>query len=279
MADTAAPTVASVPRKWPARALPTLFGGLAALVFVSWLLSTPPGLLGKSVAVGYAVCHRIDGRSFHLGDRQLPLCARCTGIYLGALAGLTALAVMSRRAGGLPTRPMLVVLFGFIAVMGFDGVNSYLTLFPGLPHLYEPQNWLRLVTGTFNGLALAALVYPVLNQTLWKDWENRPVVAGPRDLGVLVGLGLTVIGLVLTDNPVILYPLALLSAAGVVVLLTALDATFLLILTRRDGRAERWTGALLPLLAGFTLAILQIALVDAVRFAIFGSWGGFVLPG
>lgn len=279
MAETAAPPVASLPRKWPARALPVLFVGVAGLVFVAWLLGTPPGLLGKADAVAYAVCHRIDGRSFHIGDRQLPLCARCTGIYLGALVGMAALALMGRRAGGLPTRRMLVILFGFIAVMGFDGVNSYLTLFPGLPHLYEPQNWLRLVTGTFNGLAMASLTYPVLNQTLWRNWENRPVLARFRHLGVLIGLGLFVIALVLTNNPVILYPLALLSALGVVVLLTALDTTFLLILTRRDGRIERWTGALLPLLAGFTLAIMQIGLVDAVRFAVFRTWGGFVFPG
>lgn len=279
MIETTASPSASPPNKWSARALPMLFAGLAALVFVSWLLGTPSGLLGKADAVGYAICHRIELRSFHMGSRQLPLCARCTGIYLGALVGMVALAVMGRRAGGLPTRPMLVILFGFIAVMGFDGVNSYLTLFPGLPHLYEPQNWLRLVTGTFNGLALAALVYPVFNQTLWKQWEDRPVLADFRGLGVLVVLGLTVIGLVLTDNPVILYPLALLSAAGVVVLLTALDTTFLLILARRDGRVERWTGVLLPVLAGFTLAILQIALVDAARFSIFHSWGGFVFPG
>ena len=279
MAETATSSVASVPHKWPARALPTLFVGVAAVVFVAWLFSTPSGLLGKADAVAYAVCHRIDGRSFHIGDRQLPLCARCTGTYLGALAGMLALAVMGRRAGGLPTRPLLVVLLGFIAVMGFDGVNSYLTLFPGAPHLYEPQNWLRLVTGIFNGVAMAALVFPVLNQTLWKNWENRPALARFRDLGVLVVLGVIVIGLVLTDNPVILYPLALLSALGVVVLLTALDTTFLLILTRRDGRVERWTGALLPLLAGFTLAILQIGLIDAARFAIFRTWGGFALPG
>jgi uncharacterized membrane protein len=256
-----------------------LFVGVAALVFAAWLLGTPPGLLGKADAVGYAVCHRIDGRSFHLGDRQLPLCARCTGTYLGALVGMAALAVMGRRAGGLPTRPMLVILLGFIAVMGFDGVNSYLTLFPGAPHLYEPQNWLRLVTGTFNGMAMAALVFPVLNQTLWKNWESRPVLARFRVLGVLIVLGLIVIALVLTENPVILYPLALLSAVGVAVLLTALDTTFLLILARRDGRVERWTGALLPLLAGFTLAILQIGLIDAARFAVFRTWGGFVFPG
>ncbi len=279
MTETTAPHAASVPHKWPARALPTLFVGVAAVVFVAWLFSTPSGLLGKADAVAYAVCHRIDGRSFHIGDRQLPLCARCTGTYLGALVGMLALAVMGRRAGGLPTRPLLVVLLGFIAVMGFDGVNSYLTLFPGAPHLYEPQNWLRLVTGTFNGVAMAALVFPVLNQTLWKNWENRPALARFRDLGVLVVLGVIVIGLVLTENPVILYPLALLSALGVVVLLTALDTTFLLILTRRDGRVERWTGALLPLLAGFTLAIVQIGLIDAARFAIFRTWGGFALPG
>src|SRR5574341_330843 len=279
MAETTAPPVSSVPQKWPARALPVLFVGVAALVFAAWLLGTPPGLLGKADAVGYAVCHRIDERSFHIGDRQLPLCARCTGTYLGALVGMLALAVMGRRAGGLPTRPLLVILLGFIAVMGFDGVNSYLTLFPGAPHLYEPQNWLRLVTGTFNGMAMAALVFPVLNQTLWKNWENRPALSGFRDLGVLVVLGVIVIGLVLTENPVILYPLALLSALGVVALLTMLDTTLLLILTRRDGRVERWTGALLPLVAGFTLAILQIGLIDAARFAVFRTWGGFVLPG
>lgn len=279
MAETTAPPVSSVPQKWPARALPTLFVGVAALVFAAWLLGTPPGLLGKADAVGYAVCHRIDERSFHIGDRQLPLCARCTGTYLGALVGIGALAVLGRRAGNPPARRLLVILLGFIAVMGFDGINSYLTLFPGAPHLYEPQNWLRLVTGTFNGMAMAALVFPVLNQTLWKNWENRPALSGFRDLGVLVVLGVIVIGLVLTENPVILYPLALLSALGVVALLTMLDTTFLLILTRRDGRVERWTGALLPLVAGFTLAILQIGLIDAARFAVFRTWGGFVLPG
>ncbi len=279
MAETTAPPVSSVPQKWPARALPVLFVGVAALVFAAWLLGTPSGLLGKADAVAYAVCHRIDERSFHIGNRQLPLCARCTGTYLGVLVGIGALAVLGRRAGGLPTRPLLVILLGFIAVMGFDGVNSYLTLFPGAPHLYEPQNWLRLVTGTFNGMAMAALVFPVLNQTLWKNWENRPVLSGFRDLGALVVLGVIVIGLVLTENPAILYPLALLSALGVVVLLTMLDTTFLLILTRRDGRVERWTGALLPLVGGFTLAILQIGLIDAARFAVFRTWGGFVLPG
>ena len=52
-------------------------GGLvlvAALLLIGWLVETPPGLLGKEDAVGYAVCHRIDARSFHMGNTQMPLC-------------------------------------------------------------------------------------------------------------------------------------------------------------------------------------------------------------
>ena len=60
----------------------------ALVLLVTWFWYTPAGLLGKADAVGYAVCHRIDVRSFHLGDRQIPVCARCTGQYLGAMLSL-----------------------------------------------------------------------------------------------------------------------------------------------------------------------------------------------
>ena len=83
----------------------------------------------------------------------------------------------------------------------------------------------------------------------------------------------------LTENPVILYPLALLSSVGVVVLLTAIFTAVVLILARRTNRVEGWGGLALPVLAGFTLAMLQIGVVDAARFAVFQSWGGFPFPG
>jgi uncharacterized membrane protein len=253
---------------------------VAAIAIVSWLLSTPPGILGKADALGYAVCHRIDGRSFHLGDRQFPLCARCSGMYLGALLGIVGMVALGRgRAGGMPTRWVMVTLFGFMGLMGIDGVNSYSHFFPGLPHLYEPQNWLRLVTGMGNGLALAALVLPVFNQTVWKDWEPRPVLANFKELGALVLAAAVVVALLLSDNVVVLYPLALLSAVGVLVLVVVLNTTILLIGLRRENRAAGWASAVIPLVAGLTLAIIEIGAIDAVRFAIFGTWGGMPLPG
>jgi uncharacterized membrane protein len=275
-ANVAQPTPGPVVR----RALPYLVVGVAALALLSWLLNTPEGLLGKADAVGYAICHRIDGRSFHLGDRQFPLCARCTGIYLGVLVGFVGQLLLGRgRAGGLPGRPILFTLFGFIGLMGVDGLNSYSHFFAFLPHLYEPTPWLRLITGSFNGLALASIIYPILNQTLWANWEDRPVLRRFRDMAWLVAGVAVVILLVLIDNPLLLYPLALLSAVGVVAILVVLNTTILLVVARRENRALGWRGAALPLVAGFALAILEIGAVDAVRYAIFQTWGGLPLPG
>lgn len=249
-----------------------------ALVAGSWLALTPPGLLGKADAIGYAICHRIDLRSFHLGDRPMPLCARCTGIYLGALFGMATLAALGgTRASGLPRRPLLVVLLGFIGLMGLDGANSYLTLL-GLPHLYEPQNWLRLLTGTFNGLALGALLYPAFNQTLWRDWNPQPVLARWRELGVLMLVGAGIVGLVLTENDAVLYPLALFSALGVVALLTMLYTVGVVVVARRENQAASWRAAALPIFIGLTLALTQIAVIDAGRFWLFGTWSGFPAP-
>jgi len=255
--------------------------GVCALVVGSWLALTPPDLLGKADAIGYAICHRIDLRSFHLGVRQMPLCARCTGIYLGALFSMIALAVMGRgRTGGLPTTPILIVLIGFIGAMGVDGLNSYAGFFRGrVPQLYTPSNEMRLITGTLCGIAVSALIYPVFNQTLWRGWSQNPIVGRWRELAVLVGVGVAVVGLVLSNQVVILYPLALLSALGVLMLLTMLYTLGVLLIARKEAVLTSWRQAALPLLLGFTLAIAQIAVIDAVRYGLFGTWAGLPIAG
>src|SRR5688572_16536441 len=41
-------------------------------------------------AVGSLICHQRPERSFFVDGHQLPVCARCTGLYLSAAVGLTA---------------------------------------------------------------------------------------------------------------------------------------------------------------------------------------------
>jgi hypothetical protein len=91
----------------------------AAVVLGVWLLGTPPGLEGKADAIGYAICHQIAARSFLVNGEPLPLCARCTGTYLGVMAGLAVLGLSDRRRNAdLPPNRVLVVLAGFVMLMG-----------------------------------------------------------------------------------------------------------------------------------------------------------------
>ncbi len=244
---------------------------------LGWLLNTPGGLLGKADAVGYAVCHRIDVRSFHLGDRTVPLCARCTGMYLGAMFGLVYQAVLSRRQTGRPPWRVLVVLGVLVVAFGVDGLNSFLHLFPVAPSLYEPQNWLRLLTGSGMGVVIAAAVFPAFNQTVWKDWDSQPALKGLRSLVGMLVLVILVDLVVLTENPLALYPLALVSAAGVLVLLTIVYSMIWLMVLRAENRFQHFRQLSLPLTGGFGLAILQIAALDFVRYLMTGTRDGFHL--
>lgn len=250
---------------------------IVGLLLAGWLFNTPEGLLGKADAIGYAVCHRIDVRSFHLGARQVPLCARCTGMYLGAVLGLGYQVIASRKRGGMPGWRVTGVLGLFVVAFGLDGVNSYLTLFPGAPHLYEPQNWLRLLTGTGMGLGVAAMIYPAFNQTMWQNYDPSPALKGLRSLAVMVFLGLVVDGIVLTQNPLVLYPLALISALGVLILLTLVYSMVWLMVLRLENQLQKVTQLIWPLIGGFGVALLQIAALDFVRYLFTGTWEGFHL--
>jgi uncharacterized membrane protein len=262
-------------------ALPLAGKGLifvaVGLLLVGWLLNTPAGLLGKADAVGYAICHRIDVRSFHLGERQLPLCARCTGMYLGAMLGLGFQAFTGKRRAGMPPWRVLVVLGALVLAFGVDGVNSYLHLFPGAPALYEPNNLLRLLTGSGMGLALALVLYPAFNQAVWQQVDPTPAVSGLRYFLLLLGSVLVLDWLVWINNPLLLYLFALVSAAGVLVLLTMVYSLFWLLISRKENTCQRLSQMLLPLVGGFGVALLQIALFDLARFALTGTWDGFHL--
>ena len=246
-------------------------------LLLAWLLYTPAGLLGKADAIGYAVCHRIDARSFHLGDRQIPLCARCTGQYLGALLGLIYQPLLGRRRTGTPPWGVIGVLGAFAAAYAVDGLNSYLHLMPNMSrfYIYAPNNTLRLLTGTGLGLGISVALLPAFHQTMWKTWSRQPALAGFRSLAGLLVLAAGVDLLVLTENPLILYPLTLLSAACVLVLLTMVYSMVFVMVFRVENRFERASQLVFPLTAGFAIALLQIAALDYLRYLFTGTWGGF----
>lgn len=241
-------------------------GGVALALALALLIAPPHDLPGKADRYAYAVCHRIPSHSIFIGGRQLPLCARCSGTYLGTLAGLIVLLGLGRgRANRFPPKRFLLVFGLFMATWAADGLNSYLTFFPGLPHLYEPSNLLRLITGTLEGLALAAVILPMFNLSVWAPGAALPVIYRWRDLGWLLIGGAAVIGAVGSEWPPLLYPLAVASGAMIVLLVGLICSVLVLILFRRDGQMQSWRAAVWPLVAGLALGLAGLAAIGLLR--------------
>jgi uncharacterized membrane protein len=260
----------------------------AVLVFTGWLVNTPPGVLGKLDAIAYAVCHRIAERSFQIGSVPLPLCARCTGMYLGAVAGLVFQSIRGWKRSKSPRWGIIAVLLVFVAAFGIDGANSYLYLLkqvrpgilPQIPNIYIPNNTLRLLTGSGMGLVIAAMLFPAFNQSIWTDHDDtRSGLSGWKAFGLLLGIQIILDLLVLSQSPFVLYPVAFISVFGVVLLLTMVYTIVWVMITRQENKYTKIQQLWLPILAGFTITMIQTLGIDMLRFWLTGTWGGFPLGG
>lgn len=129
---------------------------LAALAAV-WLAlivaapALPVPIAGVLYALGSFICHQRSDRSFHLFAAQLPVCARCAGIYAGAALGAVA-AVLSMDvrtcASDFPPRALLVI----------GGVPTALTLLLEWSGLWAGSNLARALAGLPLGCAVALVV-------------------------------------------------------------------------------------------------------------------------
>lgn len=258
---------------------------IAALIaFAVWFSIAPPGVLGKADAIGYAICHRIDERSFHIHDRQLPLCARCTGEFYAAAISLLFFTIVSPKRSGMPGWKLGAPLLFFLFAFGLDGTNSYIYLLKStaggaldnIPNLYTPNNTLRLLTGSGMGIALASILFPAFNQSAWKDSIPDRALDWKK-LGILVGL----IGLIdlaiLSENVVVLYVAAILSVLGVLALLIMVFSMVWILMMRQENLFASLREMWMPFLAGTTMAFIMLTAIDLLRLRLTGTWGGFPL--
>jgi uncharacterized membrane protein len=244
------------------------------LIIALGVIWPPLSVLDKTHFIGYGICHQIPERTFFFNGQPMPLCARCSGTYLGALLGFVGLLIMGRRrAGELPPPRVILMLVGFIVLMGIDGVNSYLSFFPAAPQLYEPRNLLRLITGSLNGLALSLIVYPVFNFTLWRHTERRRSIEKISEV-LLFLPAVALLALIVTSGVwFLLYPLSILSTGGVLVLLTMVNTMIVLIVTQHESLASNWREAIVPIIWGLAVSLLELSAMIAVRTILTQSMG------
>jgi uncharacterized membrane protein len=211
---------------------------------------------------GSAVCHQFPEHSYHIAGVPLPLCARCTGLYLGALLTLIFHAWRHPRASGTPRAWVLFALALFFFAWAGDGVNSFLSTIPILPHLYPPQNILRLITGTLMGITIGSLVFIVFNSMLWRAPNPDSIFATRREFFALLGLGALLILIVHSEFAPLLYPLNLAILIAILVLHTTLVTAFIANLTRP---AMNWRQALPAFALGALIALTYLSAIALLR--------------
>ena len=139
---------------------------LATLVWMLMLVSVPLLLAretgGRAVVmasagtylVGGAVCHQRPDRSFRLGGVQMSVCARCAGLYLGAVVGAVLAGVgvgSSNRRGSVRATGALLRVMVLAAALP-----------TGATWLGEAVGWLP-----FAGEVRAAAAVPLGGVVAW----------------------------------------------------------------------------------------------------------------
>jgi len=204
------------------------------------------------------VCHQLPAHSYWVSGQPLPLCARCSGTFLGIWAGLLTLRLMGRhRRTGLPSGVAAWAMGALAAFWAVDGVNSTLDMALGNA-LYAPSNLLRLVSGAGLGVALSTLVAPMCALAFGVFSDGSPVIATGRDSGKLLGAASVVVGAVGLGGWLPQAAWAMTLGAAVLGAVTLLNAALVRMIAPQ---LPRWA----PRVAGVFLALVELGSVAALR--------------
>jgi uncharacterized membrane protein len=222
-------------------------------------------------AIAFGLCPQRPSHSLYLGGQQMPIEARMAGMFGGfVVAAAYAWAAGRGRAMRLPGRTMTLILLGFVALMGFDGLNAFFFDLR-LPHLYAPNLFLRLGTGLLAGVAFAGFILPAFNATVWASGPDLSLLSQPRDMLATLLLEAVYFGVAVSGLGMFLYPVSIVAIAGVPILLGLIGGLLTAMLFRRENRANR-PADLVPLaLGGLAIASLLLVTLSSLRFWLLGA--------
>jgi uncharacterized membrane protein len=116
---------------------------------------TPFVLAATTYSIGSLVCHQQQNRSFVIAGRQMPVCARCTGLYASALVG--GLIAIGARRQRVSDRARWV-----LAALAVPTIISWSTDYVGLTHT---ANVTRALLAAPLGIAAGWIVIGLLGES------------------------------------------------------------------------------------------------------------------
>ena len=108
--------------------------------------------------VGSVVCHQIPERSFYWSGHQLPVCARCTGLYVSGTVGLLAWIAIKT---AMRWRPIAIDPRVALRVLAITALPTALSLAASLLGVWDGSNVTRALLAIPLGCVAGAIVAAV----------------------------------------------------------------------------------------------------------------------
>jgi uncharacterized membrane protein len=140
--------------------------GAAAWLWV-WAIVFAPAIV---FPIGHFICHQRPDRSFVFHGHQFAVCARCTGLYLGAALAVPFAIVAAVPLSGARARWLL----------GLGAIPTALTWCLEVAGVAPFSNLSRFAAALPLGLAAAWLVFSVVATPRASDTAYRPSDIGRR---------------------------------------------------------------------------------------------------
>lgn len=217
------------------------------------------------------VCHQLPTHCLHFEGRPLPLCARCTGAFMGVVLGVLLLAILGEgRRSQLPSRRSGGALVTLVGLWVLDGLNSLARQVMG-HSIYPPLNSLRLLTGMGCGLAIGAVLYPIFQLALWGGADSRRALQPAWHLAALLAAGGTFAGVMLgwPSAPWALWAVA--GAAATVGVLSAANAALVVLALKKERVAHRPRDLATFGAIGLLAALAEMSGLALLRLVLIGS--------
>ena len=215
-------------------------------------LSEPPDL-DIVRFISSAVCHQIPGRMLEADGFAMPLCARCSGMYIGFFLALSANAVLSLRRRAVDGAAARALALISVVVWAADGAANEFGL------LHTPHA-ARFGLGLLMGLSLSPIIVRLFLEELGVRPENSA-----RRSAVLPALTVLCAALITSINVrpmrAVLVAESVAAVAGLAMFLLLVHAALILTIWRRCEKKLAFAAAVVATCAEiFLLAAARAAL-------------------
>lgn len=182
-----------------------------------------PDILYK---IGHAICHQIPERSFFVYGKQLPLCARCTGIYLGMFIAFSFYFFTKILKNKKPIKPpaLWINIFSifFILIMPLHALSALIISTP-----YD--NILRFITGLLFGFSIPWYLFLTINYSRRFIYQNKEII-NYKEYLTLILLVTILASVFLIKISAILYISIYISIIGLLIFIFLINLSILILI-------------------------------------------------